>query len=327
MPDEGVNMKEIVRPIILAQGNTFIKELLRDNGITIGATKADFEKNLFEAIDAGQLTHEMVELWLHKVEGWGDQHVYLFAPPAVDWAGIEAAIRGSQHGSLLDVSFSYAFPDRLALTAARLSAGELSVDWHLGTGAWERAKSKDYQDLIDGDRYEFRAYRDRSDRIVVRFEWRFDRPYCCLFTQLANEGDQHAITRRQVFDDLQAMSVLPGPLPPILLSQAVKSSSRDALLVAHSTKMSTPGGYVDFVATTDAGIGGVEAVRRARAGVQDSDFGSAEGVLSFRTAAHPTLSRDIKATVYGSDGRFRVWAQCKRDDIYAVADHIWRKNT
>lgn len=31
MPDKGVNLKDIVRPIILAQGNTFIKELLRDN--------------------------------------------------------------------------------------------------------------------------------------------------------------------------------------------------------------------------------------------------------------------------------------------------------
>lgn len=122
----------------------------------------------------------MIEHRLLKVEGWGDQHVYLFTHPDVDPAGVEAAIGGSKHDEVLGVTMSYAFPEQLALTAVRLSPHELSVHWHLGTGAWERAKSKDYQQVIDGDVYKFRAYRDRSDRIVVRFQWRFDRPYCCL---------------------------------------------------------------------------------------------------------------------------------------------------
>lgn len=43
-------------------------------------------------------------------------------------------------------------------------------------------------------------------------------------------------------------------------------------------------------------------------------------------AKHETLSRDIKATVYGSKGRFRVWVQCKREDIYTLADLIWQDN-
>jgi hypothetical protein len=329
MPDGAdYDLKAIVRPIILAQGNTYIKELLRRHDIRIGSTKADFEQNLFGAIESGQLTREMVEEWLLKVEGWGDQHVYVLTPPPpAAFTSLQTGVEASAHAELLNVGVSYAFPDKLSMTSVRLNTDLLAVDWHLGQGAWERAKSKDYQQEIEGEQYEFRAYRDRSDRTVVRFEWQFDQPYCCLFTQLPNEGTQHAETLKQVFSDLTALGVIAAPLQRVMLTQAVKASTQDAAVVAHSTRMSATGGYVDLVSTlSDGGIGDVEAIRRVRQGVQDSDFGSAEGVLSFPQTKHNALSRDVKATIYGSDGRFRVWVQCKRDDIYILARLIWERN-
>lgn len=329
MPNsDDFDLKTIVRPIILAQGNTFIKELLRENRLRIGTNKADFEKNIFDAIDAGQLTQEMVEAWLLRVEGWGDQHVYLLAPPTdATLNALQAAIRSSAHAALLNVGMSYDFPEALAMTSVRLDHEGLAVDWHLGQGAWERAKPLDYQREIDGETYEFRAYRDRRDRSVVRFEWRFGEPYCCLFTQLPNDGDQHTLTLKQVFADLKVLGVITAPLQRVLLSNAVKASTQDDEVVTHSTRMTAAGGYVELVSTApEAGIGQVEAIRRVRQGVQDSDFGSAEGMLSFPQTKHEKLSRNVKATVYGSDGRFRVWVQCQRDDIYIVADLIWKRN-
>lgn len=329
MPEVGsFDLKTVVRPIVLAQGNAFIKELLREHGIKIGSTKADFEKNIFEAIDAGQLTREMVETWLLRVEGWGDQHIYLLTqPPTVPFNALQTAIRDSANAALLEVGVSYEFPEALAMTSVRLDHESLAVDWHLGLGGWERAKQRDYKQEIDGEQYEFRAWRERRDRSVVRFEWRFSQPYCCLFIQLPNEGDLHLRTIQQVFTDLTTLGVIGEPLNRVLLSKAVKASTQDDGVVAHSTRMSAPGGYVELASTNpEAGIRDVEAIRRVRQGVQDSDFGSAEGMLSFSRTKHATLSRDMKATVYGSDGRFRVWVQCQRDDIYVIADLIWQKN-
>jgi hypothetical protein len=326
---DSFDLKTIVRPIVLAQGNAFIKELLRDQGIKIGSTKADFEKNIFDAIDGGQLTRTMIEVWLLRVEGWGDQHVYPLTPPPVP--GLDtllAAIRGSAHAGLLDVGVSYEFPEKLTMTSVRLDHELLAVDWHLGLGGWERAKSKDHQREIDGELYEFRAWRDRRDRSIVRFEWRFGHPYCCLFTQLPNEGEQHQHTLQQVFADLTALGVIATPLNRVPLSKAVKTSTQDDGVVAHSTRMSALGGYVELASTVpSAGIGDIEAIRRVRQGVQDSDFGSAQGMLSFPRTKHEKLSRDVKATIYGSEGRFRIWVQCQRDDIYVLADLIWQRNS
>src|ERR1700704_3158219 len=77
-PGEIVDLKRLTAGIIRAQGNRFIKELLRDKDIRIGVTKDDFERNLNEAIENGNLRLDDVAEWLKSVEGWGNQHVYLY---------------------------------------------------------------------------------------------------------------------------------------------------------------------------------------------------------------------------------------------------------
>jgi hypothetical protein len=44
-------LKELVHRVVVAQGNSFIKELLRNSGAKIGTTKEDFANNLDVAIE------------------------------------------------------------------------------------------------------------------------------------------------------------------------------------------------------------------------------------------------------------------------------------
>ena len=76
---EIADLKRLTAGIIRAQGNRFIKVLLRGKkSIPIGTNKTDFERNLNMAIERGDLRLAEVEKWLKDVEGWGNQHVYLF---------------------------------------------------------------------------------------------------------------------------------------------------------------------------------------------------------------------------------------------------------
>lgn len=76
-------LKTQVEKILLIQGNQFIKELLREKSLPIGSTKKDFLTNTIKAIDEDLLTRGMIEAWLKQVEGWGNQHIYLFEPPEI----------------------------------------------------------------------------------------------------------------------------------------------------------------------------------------------------------------------------------------------------
>jgi hypothetical protein len=321
-------LKQAVSRIVLTQGNAFIKELLRSNGITIGSTKADFERNLMAAIDEGKLTQAMVEQWLAEVEGWGNQHIYLFRPPAVRPDEIAGLLAASKHEKLVGSPVSYAFPDALALSAISVSNDHLSMSWHRSKGRWDRAKAKDFQQEEGMERYEYRAYRERFDRTVVRFEWRFADPFCAIMIQLPHEGDEHSAAMARVWEDLKDAGIAPAPLERIGLSPAFKALSRKADgAVVQSARMMTEGGHVDLVSTlSEGGIAEVEAVRQVRRAVDDAKFGAADGMFDFRKDRYERLSRAVKVQGYGLESRIRIWVQCKREDVYLVTDVIWRSN-
>jgi hypothetical protein len=69
--------RKLIRSVVLAQGNIFIRELLRRKKLPVGVRKEEFEVNLLKAINNGELSLADVTDWLEEVEGWGDQHVYL----------------------------------------------------------------------------------------------------------------------------------------------------------------------------------------------------------------------------------------------------------
>ena len=74
-------LKKLAKGIILGQGNIFIKELLRKENIKIGTNKEEFLENILKAIDDGDLIREHFDDWLKEVEGWGEQHIYLYKIP------------------------------------------------------------------------------------------------------------------------------------------------------------------------------------------------------------------------------------------------------
>ena len=117
-------LRRLIQGITLAQGNIFIKELLRQKKIPLGATKAEFEKHMLAAIDNGTLQRADLEAWLDDVEGWGDQHIYLYNIPRAITS--DALWRDPEHvhnrvvqanlGDVWEAPTSLRFPEEPELT-------------------------------------------------------------------------------------------------------------------------------------------------------------------------------------------------------------------
>ncbi|QCG68118.1 hypothetical protein [Pseudomonas veronii] len=310
--------------VIVAQGNSFIKELLRSSGTKIGVTKEDFATNLDAAIDADVITQETLETWLAEVEGWGDQHLYLFEPPEVDAAALADGIAGSPHAGFLGSSVSLDFPDGLQLKHISLGEGGLSMVWHQSKEGWNRWKPKDFVVEEELERYRFDAYRQRFDRSVVRFEWRLGDRYCAILIHRNPDIDHDA-----VLVDIHAALVAIGcpdvPFVRIQLTQAVKVAATKDRIV-HSTRFGLDNGYVEMASTLpEGGIESVEAVRVVLQAVDTSQFDRAQGMLHFAAEEHG-MSRRIAVQVYGSEARLRIWAQCKREDVFKIVELLWDYN-
>lgn len=330
---EKTKLKQIVRSLIVAQGNVFIKELLRGKqksgaDVTIGSTKAEFEKNLVAAIDNDVVTADDIENWLALTEGWGAQHIYLFrAPKSQRKESIEASILASRYKALLAPSKKVVFPAKLKLTSIVVDSEKLALTWHRGSSRFSRAKTKDTE-LVEGlDRYELRAYLEHRDRAVVRFEWLFGREYCALFVQLAfNDPDHHTVFR-ELWRALTSIGVVKKPSEPVPLVNAVRNLGEVADSVERSSKWTTSGGYVDLYANADGGIAAVGPIARARRGINVKEFSSAEGQFELPTLDPvPGEAKKLRLSVYGAQGRVRIASQCLRKQVYEVVEEIWRQN-
>jgi hypothetical protein len=315
-------LKDKVRAIILLQGNDFIKELLRDHGIKIGSTKNDFANNIAEAIDAGALTQEMIEAWLYEIEGWGNQHVYLFEAPGLDHAALGPSLAASEHARLIGAPPSYNFPSDLELSSVLHDARSVSFLWHLGREGWDRARAKDFVKDEGLETYRYEAYRRRMDRSVVRFEWRFDDSHCAILIQ-RNRDIDHGVAMSVVWGVLQRLSIITAPLRRLSLTQAVKSASKEK--GTRSTRFEAEGGFVDLVSTLDdGGIDRVAAVRHARHSLNDDEFERAQGIFALGEAEK--LAQKMSVQVFGSEGRIRLLAQCRRDDVHSVIAYLLGHN-
>src|SRR5207245_1839077 len=137
--------KELAPQVVLAQGNVFIKELLREKG-RIGATKKDFARNLDAAIDDGALRLADIQEWLQRVGGWGLQYIYLWqAPQALagqakwrDAAAVRRAARAAGLGEFRDAPIAQAFPEAMTLTRLSYADGRLLFEWHEAGSSWLR---------------------------------------------------------------------------------------------------------------------------------------------------------------------------------------------
>lgn len=314
-------LKAQVEKILLIQGNQFIKELLRENGLPIGSTKKDFLTNITNAIDEDRLTREMIEAWLRQVEGWGNQHLYLFEPPEITPKDAREAISQSEFSPLIEQGFGYEFPNDLQLANIELGEQAISLVWQQGKEGWNRIRAKDISPQQEGlEVYKYEAYRQRLDRSTVRFEWRFSDPFIAILIHRSKEID-HSTAIEQVWREVSALGLCAARTARISLSRAVKSAS-DGDVETKSTRFGTDDGHVEMVSNlASGGINDVAAVRQARLGLNVDDFPRAEGAFVMDEEGF-NLSRDLSIKVVGSIGHVAIWAHCKRDDIYTVLDNL-----
>jgi hypothetical protein len=317
------DLKEIVERIVLSQGNKYIKELLRDNDVQIGKNKEDFLKNIFTGIDDGKIDQAKIDAWLEEIEGWGDQHVYLFSPPHVSKNEILGAISASKHSALLAKLVSYEFPAELSLRTINLTEDEVTFGWKQGRDIWLRAKSKDYQKDVGGENFEFRAFRETSERQLARFSWKFGTPHCAAYLTHANERGAHDSIFDVMWEDLKDLGFCPSPLQRTSLTSAFNSLNKKPELKVNSVRMNVDGGHVNLVATAPKmGIHDVAAIRQAQLGIDVNQFTSSDGVFHFNEYNLGNLSRPIKVEGSGTDSRIRLWAQCTRRDVSLIVNKI-----
>lgn len=332
-------LKRLATGIIRVQGNRFIKELMREKKIRLGINKDDFELNLNEAIESGKLVLADVATWLTSVEGWGDQHVYLYRLfPQLQSDLTQSNLRKRIHQAGLDhvwnKSTALAFPQEPALTSISFDDSVFKVIWQEASPLWTPKPEKNYEKNEGLDTYEYRAYLRVEQRAITRFEAHLDKGLAGLFIPNPIQGSEHqsAINEAmRVLEQLLDLQILQsGQLDVSIISKnldqanATGNQQSKLAITTQKSRLSSGGSYIEFAAEdNDKGYGEEPAIQNVRLSVRSQQlrsFQGAESVFIFQPESFPgSLSRPLRVQLYGrGKKRIRLWAQMNSDEVWTI---------
>ena len=334
--DEIANLKRLAAGIIRAQGNRFIKELLRAKRIRIGVNKDDFERNLTEAIESGFLRLTDVDEWLKLIEGWGNQHVYLYnISRTLQQDLTKRKIRRRVHDAELDhlweASTALEFPDQPTLTSISFTESVLRLSWQEASPGWTPEPEKNFQREEGLDVFEYRAYRLVEQRAITRFEAHLDRGLAALFVASPVQQSEHRAAvaeAKRVIALLMSLRALEREQVDISVvsrnvdQQNVPSNAiPDPDVRTQKSRLESGGAYVEFAANSPDKAyweePAIQNVRRSVRGDQLNAFEGTDGVFIFRDGADG-LARSLRVQLYGKGDRVRLWAQMDAGEVWTI---------
>lgn len=336
-PGQIADLKRLAAGIVRAQGNRFIKELLRSKGVRIGANKDEFERHLTAAIESGELALADVDGWLQRIEGWGNQHVYLYRISStlrreLTRPKIRRRVADAGLDDVWDGATVLAFPDASALTSISFDDSVLRLVWQEAASGWTPVPEKNIPPRKEGlDTFEYRAYRRVERRAITRFEAHLDLGLAALFVAKAIRGDEHvqaiAEARRVIalLMDLRALdrqqfdvSVMSRNLDQANVpSHAVPNPE----IKAQKSRLASGGAYVEFAASSrDKAYWEERAIGEVRKAVHSHELPSFQGtggVFIFQPG-EGGLGRPLRVQLYGREDRIRLWAQMDAGEVWTI---------
>jgi len=341
-PSQLAGLRRLAAGIIRAQGNRFIKELLRAKGLRIGANKADFERNLTEAIDTGKLTLDAVDKWLKSVEGWGNHHVYLYKVSEtlrkdLTEPKIRQRAQAAGLGDVWDGKTALEFPDEPKLTSISFADSVLRLVWQESSPGWTPVPEKNRIVEEGLDTFEYRAWRKVDRRAVTRFEVHLDKGLAGLFIADPIQGDEHQAAideAKRVISLLMDFSVLErgqiniSDVSRNLDQQNVPTNvTPNPEVKTQKSRLTSGGAYVEFAANSRGKAYWEEpAIRNVRKSVKNEQLQSLQGtggVFIFTAGSGPaSLTRPLRVRLYGSGGRVRLWAQMDAGEVWTILTRL-----
>lgn len=328
MPASKDELKELARGVVAAQGNTFIKDLLRTNDLQVGGSKGELLERLEKAIDADVLVEADFEQWLAEVEGWGHFHVYPFTVPGGvrarrRWqpARIARRIAGSTLEPVWDAGSSLAFPEEPTLTHASLADRTLRLLWHQGVEWRRRDKDRDRREVIDDEVYEFDAYLVRHERKVVRFVMGLDAGVAAALVPYRLQEDEHEIALALVWDELAPL-LTKAELEAFPVRRIITKADRQQLgtdggrLTTKAARLESGDAWVEFGSSdADGSYADVDAVREVRRVAAGPRFRSGRATFLYGAEGR---NRPIHVALDGDDQRIWLPAQVREQDLWAL---------
>ncbi|MEI9941982.1 MAG: hypothetical protein WDO69_32615 [Pseudomonadota bacterium] len=315
--------QDLALDLLLDHKAEFVRAFLEANDLAVSGAKAELRDRLEDALAKGTVIVGDIIARLDEIEGWGNQHVYLYrAPEGIlpTWrseSSVKDILRAAKKVSLFNAHIPLALPPATTLSKVDWSPQRVRFVW-ITTRNWE--ERLDGKDRREGLRV-WKAYEERSARGVLAFDWNLQSGDAMLMIERLPSGNDYEDARTALVKELKPLLDLSvfstvevgRGIQPIEKSNEVLNRSL-ALRSQRGTKVS----FTSRSRKRDAFERDPDA-QRSRESLGDNVAGDT-GNFYWKKAG--VLTDDLHTTIYAKDSRVGIFGERTEEEVAHVIQRI-----
>ena len=300
-----------------------IQGLLEEQGLTKSGKKAELRERLEDALVDRQITPDKLVDLLDHVEGWGNQHVYLYisSPSEQKAWKKEKEVRERLANHKVEKLFNrrrpLILPKKPTLSSIEWSTGHVRLVW-VEKREWEQRLEE--EDVVE-DGIFYKAYKPQVSRGITKLDWNLLTGEAALMIQRLPSGEKYDEIRVAYEAEIEKF---------VKISDFTRVRSRRAIRkledakevlnrqVEHETQGGGKAAFTSKGRKTDAYADkDLKKSREALGGQTMSVLGN----FYFLPKANK-LERNIHVKVYSKDQRVGIFGECTEQEVTYVLSRI-----
>jgi len=314
---------ELVLNYLLSHRMAFIQEFLRTRGLPFSGTKEKLRRRLEGYLSDGRLDATDLVRLLNEIEGWGNQHIYMYK--ATDrliepWLEEDSARQRLVNLGLADLfnrQRPLVLPEETTLSSIEWAPERVRFVW-IEKRQWEERVS---EEDIEEEGMVWRAYRINVSRGLIAFDWDLVSGHAMLMIQRLPKGTKYHHIRDRFEKELE---------PIVCLSQFERM--RVSRAIQHIEASGEVRRRQLAYQTRQGGKATLTSAGQLRDTFADPDLERAGQALKGETVGllgnfywlpvQGKLGRELHSKLYASDQRVGIFGEHQERDVRYVLSRI-----
>lgn len=314
---------ELVLNYLLSHRKAFTQEFLRGRDLHFSGTKDKLRERLEGYLSDGRLEAPDLVRLLNAIEGWGNQHIYLYKAsdqsiePWLEEDSVKERLSNFGLAGLFDHPRPLVLPEEIALSSVEWTRERVRFVWVEKRQWEERVAEED----IEEEGMVWRAYRINVSRGLVAFDWDLVSGHAMLMIQRLPRGTSYHQVRDQFAKKLELIVGL-SQFEQVRVSRAIQRiEESDEVRRRQLAYQTRRGGKATFTSAD-----------RSRDTFADPDLERAGQALRGETAGllgnfywlpvQGKLGRELHSKLYASDQRVGIFGEHHERGVCYVISRI-----
>jgi hypothetical protein len=313
----------LVLDYLLSHKQAFLQDFLRKHSLPFSGTKQRLRERVEAHLAEDRLAASDLVQVLNRIEGWGNQHIYLYKAPdrAIEPWLTESSVRSRLYGLGLAGLFGrprpLVLPDERTLSSIEWASERVRFVWVEKQQWEERVAGQD----IEQDGMVWRAYRLNVSRGLIAFDWDLVSGYAMLMIRRLPHGTRYDAIKKELESVLEPLVSL-SQFERLRVSRAIPDIQRSSeVRRRHISYRTIRGGEASL---TSAGRSrdalADPALKRADSALE----GDTTGLLGdfYWLPAQGGLKSELHSRLYAQDQRVGIFGEHQEKDVRHVISRI-----